>query len=73
MCIDYRGLNAITVKNKYLLPRVDKLFDQLHGTRYFSKIDLCSGYHQVPIRTKDIAKTTFRTKFEHYEFLVMLN
>lgn len=71
MCIDYHGLNAIIVKNKYPLPSVDELFDQLHGTQYFSKIDLCSRYHQVPIQTEDIAKTAFRTKFEYYEFLVM--
>ncbi|MCO5600731.1 hypothetical protein L7F22_054846 [Adiantum nelumboides] len=59
MCMDYRGLNAITIKNKYPLPRVDELFDQLHGARYFTKIDLCSRYHQVCIFLEDISKTTF--------------
>ena len=59
MCIDYRGLNAVTIKNKYPLPRIDELFDQLQGARYFTKIDLRSGYHQVLIRSEDVPKTAF--------------
>ena len=68
MCIDYRGLHAVTIKNKYPLPRIDELFDQLQGARYFTKIDLHSGYHQARIRTDDVPKTAFRTRFGLFEF-----
>jgi hypothetical protein len=61
MCVDYRPLNAVTFKNKYLLPRIDVLFDQLAGAKVFSKIDLRSGYHQIKIRASDVPKTAFST------------
>jgi hypothetical protein len=71
MCIDYRSLNEFTIKNKYPLPRIEDLFDQLRGASVFSKIDLSLGYHQLRIRPLDIPKTTFITKYGLYEFTVM--
>ncbi|GKA34872.1 putative reverse transcriptase domain-containing protein [Tanacetum coccineum] len=71
ICIDYRDLNKLTVKNRYPLPRIDDLFDQLHGSSVYSKIDLRSGYHQLHIKEEDIIITTFRTRYGHFEFQVM--
>ncbi|GBG88025.1 hypothetical protein CBR_g46396 [Chara braunii] len=71
MCIDYRGLNAITLKNREPLPRIDDLLDRVQGCRYFSKIDLKSGYHQIAIRPEDQHKTAFQTRYGLYEFVVM--
>ncbi|GKB23578.1 putative reverse transcriptase domain-containing protein [Tanacetum coccineum] len=71
MCIDYRELNKLTVKNRYPLLRIDGLFDQLQGSSVYSKIDQRSGYHQLRVREEDISKTAFRTHYGHYEFQVM--
>ncbi|GKA80732.1 hypothetical protein Tco_0787424 [Tanacetum coccineum] len=71
MCIDYRELNKLTIKNRYPLPRIDDLFDQLQGSRYFSKIDLWSGYHQLRVHKDNISKTAFITRYGHFEFIVM--
>ena len=71
MCIDYRQINKVTVKNKYLLPRIEDLFDQLRGASVFSKIDLRSGYYQLRVKEVDVPKTPFRIRYGHYEFLVM--
>ena len=71
LCIDYRQLNWVTIKNRYPLLRIDDLFDQLRGARVYSKIDLRIGYHQVRVRDTDIPKTAFRTRYGHFEFTVM--
>ena len=71
LCIDYRELNKVTIRNQYPLPRIDDLFDQLQGARVFSKIDLRSGYHQLKIRSEDVPKIAFKTRYGHYKFLVM--
>jgi hypothetical protein len=71
LCVDYRPLNAVTIKNKYPLPRIDILFDQLAGAQVFSKIDLHSGFHQIKIHADDIPKTAFMTRYGLYEYFVM--
>jgi hypothetical protein len=71
MCVDYQSLNEITMKNKYPLPRIEDLFDQMKGASIFSKIDLRSGYHQLKIQESDIPKTVFRTQYGLYEYTVM--
>ncbi|WMV45493.1 hypothetical protein MTR67_038878 [Solanum verrucosum] len=71
MCIDYRQLNKVTIKNKYPLPRIVDLFDKIQGASYFCRIDLRSGYHQLRVNENNILKTTFRTRYGHYEILLM--
>ena len=71
MCIDYQQINKVTMKNKYPLSRIEDLFDQLKGAGVFSKIDLRSGYYQLRVKEGDVLKTAFRTRYGHYEFLVM--
>ncbi len=71
LCIDYQQLNKVIIKNKYPLPHIDDLFDQLRGTAVFSKIDLRLGYYQLKVQKQSIPKTAFRTHYGHYEFLVM--
>lgn len=71
MCIDYRELDKLTIKNRYPLPRIDDMFDELLGSNYYSKIDLRSGYYQLKVPEEDFLKTAFSTRYGHYEFLVM--
>ena len=71
ICINYRELNKVTIKNKYHLPKIDDLFNQLTGAKVLSKLDLRSGYHQLKVKNKDIPKIALRTRYGHYEFLVM--
>ena len=71
LCIDYRQLNRVTIKNRYPLPRINDLFDQLRGARVYSKIDLHTSYHQLRVRETDIPKTAFRTRYGHFEFTVI--
>jgi len=71
MCIDYQALNKRAIKNMYHIPRIDELMDELRGAKYFLKIDLCFGYHQIQVREQDISKTTSRCHYGNYEFLVM--
>ena len=72
MYIDYQELNKLSVKNRYLLPRIEGLFDHLHDSSWFSKIDLCSGYHQMRFKVENMQKTVFKTCYGQYEFVVML-
>jgi hypothetical protein len=71
LCVDYQPLNVVTMKNKYSLPHIGILFDQLTGAKVFSKVDLCSGYHQIKIHPEDVPKTAFSTRYRLYEYLVM--
>jgi hypothetical protein len=71
LCVDYRQLNKVTIKNRYPLSRIDDLMDQLVGVEVFSKIDLRSGYHQIRVKAEDISETAFRTRYGHYEYSVM--
>ena len=72
LCIDYRQLNKVTIKNRYPLPRIDDLMDQLVGARVFSKIDLRSGYHQIKVKDENMQKTAFKTRYGHYEYTVIV-
>jgi len=71
LCVDYRQLNKVTIKNRYPLPRIDDLMDQLVGAEVFSKIDLRSRYHQIRVKAEDVPKTAFRTRYGHYEYFVL--